>query len=241
VTDCPENYRKLDIHIHTPESVCYSDKGINADDIVKAALNAKLHAVAITDHNAVDGIDNIRKAAKDTDLIILPGVELTTKHGHFLALFEVDTPMDKLEKFLDSVGIDQQGKGDAHTITVKDIETVLRKIKEYGGVAIAAHIDRWPSGFLETKDTRKRKQEIYENEQLDALEITIPENRRAWENGQVRGYPMKRACVQGSDAHNPDEVGRRPVYIKMDTFNLTELKNALENYETDILFPDDFN
>ena len=241
MTDCPENFKKLDIHVHTPESVCYSDKGTKAGDIVKAALKEKLHAVAITDHNAINGIDKVREAAKDTDLIILPGVELTTKHGHFLALFEVDTSMDKMEKFLDDVGIDKQGKGDAHTITAKDIETVLQKIKEHGGIAVAAHIDRWPSGFLETKNTRKRKQEIYENEYLDAIEITIPENRKAWENGQIRGYPMKRACVQGSDAHNPGEIGRRLMYIKTCTINLTELKKALENYETDILFPDDIN
>ena len=241
MTDAPENYKKVDLHIHTPESVCYSDEEANADDIVQAALAVKLNAIAVTDHNTVKGIDSVREAVKNTELIIIPGVELTTRHGHFLALFEVDTSIDEMDTFLDDFGLDRQGRGDAHTLIATEIETVLRKIKEHGGIAIAAHADRWPSGFLETKVTRKRKQEIHENEYLDAIEITIPKNRIAWENGQIRGYPMKRACIQGSDAHNPIEIGRRSVYIKMDTVKLTEMKKALENYATHILFPDDIN
>jgi hypothetical protein len=239
VTDCLENYKKIDLHVHTPESVCYNDAGVSARDIIQAALDAKLDAIAITDHNSLNGIDSIREAAKDTNLTIIPAVELTTRHGHFLALFEVDTPIDQMEQFLADVGLDTQGRGDAHTVIAGEIETVLQKIREHGGIAIAAHIDRWPSGFLETKDTRKRKQEIHENEYLDAIEITIPKNRHEWRNGQVRGYPVKRPCTQGSDAHNPDEIGRRPVFIKMDTVRLAEMKKALDNYRTDILFPDD--
>ena len=235
----PENFKKVDLHVHTPESVCYSDGGVNAGEIVRAALTAKLDAIAVTDHNSVNGIDNIREAAKDTALIIIPGVELTTRHGHFIALFDVDTPTDKLNTFLDDVGLDTQGRGDAHTVTADEIEVVLQKIHEHEGIAVAAHIDRWPSGFLETKETRKRKREIHENEYLDVIEITIPNNRQTWRRGQVRGYPLKRACIQGSDAHNPNEIGRRPVYIKMDTVGLTEINKALANYETDVLFPDD--
>ncbi|UCC16920.1 MAG: PHP domain-containing protein [Dehalococcoidales bacterium] len=235
----PENFKKVDLHVHTPESVCYSDRRVKACDIVQAALAAKLDAIAVTDHNSVNWIDNIKEAAKDTELVVLPGVELTTKHGHFIALFEVNTPVNELIEFLDDVGLEIQGRGDAHTVTSEEIELVLQKIRERGGIAIAAHIDRWPSGFLETKETRKRKREIHENEYLDAIEITIPKNRQAWRDGKVRGYPMKRACAQGSDAHNPDEIGRRPVYIKMDTITLAEMKNALGNYEISVLFPDD--
>ena len=130
MTDYPDTFKKLDLHVHTPESVCYNDGETNSGDIVKAALAAKLHAIAITDHNSIKGIDKVREAAKDTDLVILPGVELTTKHGHFLALFEVDTPVNKLEKFLDDVGLDIQGRGDAHTTTADEIEKVLQKIRE---------------------------------------------------------------------------------------------------------------
>ena len=239
MTDCPEYYRKLDLHVHTPESVCYSDGEVSPADIIDAALDAKLDAIAVTDHNSVNGIANLREAAKNAELVIIPGVELTTKHGHFLALFEVDTPINEMDTFLDDVGLEKQGRGDAHTVTANKIDTVFQKIHDRGGIAIAAHIDRWPSGFLETKETRKRKQEIHENEYLDAIEITIPKNRQAWRNGQIRGYPMKRACVQGSDAHNPAEIGRRPVYIKMGKIDLVGLRQALLNYGTDILFPED--
>ncbi len=241
MTDSPDYFRKTDLHIHTPESVCYSDSTVSAGDIVRDALAAELDIIAVTDHNTVAGIDGIRDAARNSGLVILPGVELTTGHGHFLALFDVNTDTRDLEDFLDYVGIDKNGRGDAHTVAGDEIESILQKIREREGIAVAAHIDRWPSGFLETKDTRKRKQEIHENEYLDALEITIPQNRQDWEEGRVRGYPMKRACLQGSDAHNPAEIARRPVYIKMEHMKLSELKKAIENYRTDILFPDDID
>jgi len=160
VTDYPDTFKKLDLHVHTPESVCYSDRGVSAGDIIKAALDANLDAIAVTDHNSVKGIDNIREAAKNLKLVIIPGVELTTRHGHFVALFEIDTPIDEMNTFLDDVGLDTQGIGDAHTVITDEIETVLQKVKKHGGITIASHIDRWPSGFLETKASRKRKQEM---------------------------------------------------------------------------------
>jgi PHP family Zn ribbon phosphoesterase len=212
---------------------------VDVRDIVEAALGAGLDAIAVTDHNSVKCIEPVRSTADGTGLCVFPGVEITTGNGHFLAIFELDTPVSNLEEFLDDIGIDKNGRGDAHTVATEKIDVILEKVKEYGGIAIAAHIDRWPSGFLETKDSRKQKQEIHENEYLDGLEITIPKNRKEWKNGRMRGFPMKRACIQGSDAHNPTEIGRRPVYIKMENTGLEGIKNALDNYETDILFPED--
>ena len=55
----------------------------------------------------------------------------------------------------------------------------------------------------------------------------------------MRDFPRKHACIQGSDAHEPDEIGRRPVYIKMEQVNLEALRSAFRNYETKIIFPDE--
>lgn len=231
--------RKADLHVHTPKSVCYNRPGVNAHDIVHAALAAGLDILGITDHNSVSGIDDIRKAAEGTGLTVLPGVELTTSDGHFLALFEPHVTTVDLEDFLDFSGIERIGRGDARTVSSDVTLAVMKKVHERAGIVIAAHIDRWPSGFMEAKTGRRYKVEIHGNEYLDALEITIPGNRLAWNTGQVRDFPLKRACVQGSDAHNPGEIGRRPVYIRMDRINLAELKEAFLDCGHRILFQDE--
>jgi hypothetical protein len=48
---------------------------------------------------------------------------------------------------------------------------------------------------------------IHDNKYLNALEITVPQSKSLWNSGQVRNYPKKYACIQGSDAHAPGVPG----------------------------------
>ena len=54
---------KFDLHVHTPAS--YDLRGDDADfeNWLTAARDAGMDAIAITDHNAADGIDRAREAA----------------------------------------------------------------------------------------------------------------------------------------------------------------------------------
>ena len=149
----------------------------------------------------------------------------------------MDTPLAELRGFLNYAGLDQQQWGDSINVTSGDTEEVLRKIDERGGLAIAAHVERWPSGFLETQLPRVVKMAIHASDYLSALEITIPRNKPRWNAGAVRGYPRKRACIQGSDAHALGEIGRRPVYVRMESVSLDALREAINDYETAIRFP----
>lgn len=233
------DFRKSDLHIHTPESTCYNDMSVTPGEIVDAAVAAGLEVIAITDHNSVAAVDDIRQAAVEKGLLVFPGVELTSGSGHFLAIFQLDTPVYEIEDFLDYVKVDRSSRGDGHAMVGDGIEDILRKIHERGGIAIAAHIDRWPSGFLETKEPRQMKRKIHESEYLSALEITIPQNKAAWNNGQMRGFQKKRACIQSSDAHSPAEIARRPVYIRMGEAGLKALREAFIDYENRIIFPEE--
>ena len=233
-------FRKLDLHVHTPESMCYGDKSVTPEQIIDAAVASGLNLIAITDHNTVAAIDGIRKAAEKSELCVLPGMELSTIGGHVIALFEKDTPIGELEDFLDYIGIAREGRGDAITMAHGSLVEVCEKIEERGGIAIAAHIERWPSGFLETNLTRKVKMGIHSSRYLSALELTVPQDRDLWNNGQVRGYPKKYACIQGSDAHALVDIGRRPVYVKMEKEGLAGLQAAFLDYENTIVFPDEY-
>jgi hypothetical protein len=54
----------------------------------------------------------------------------------------------------------------------------------------------------------------------------------------MRGFPRGHACVQGSDAHALEEIGRRPTHIKLMSADLEGLRQALVDHESCIRFPD---
>ena len=229
--------RKVDLHVHSPCSFCYSDKNVTAEQIVKAALDKGLEAIAVTDHNSFEGVADIYKVAKGKGLVIFPGVELSTESGHFLALFEIDTPLGILREMLAEIGIKPEGWGDATVFAEGTAEEIFRKVTARGGLIIAAHIERWPSGFLETKEPKKIKMAIHSNPDVSALEISVAQDKAVWNIGEKRGFHRKHACVQGSDAHSPAEIGRRPVLIRMDEISLAALRKAFLDFENSIVFP----
>jgi PHP family Zn ribbon phosphoesterase len=231
-------FKKLDLHIHTPCSLCYSDMTVKPEQIVEAAITSGLDAIGITDHNTVEGIEDVRRVSAKRNLVVFPGIELTTKSGHFLAIFDIGMSITRLHEFLDEIGIPRSHWGDGVEQVGGEAEDVFKMVVERGGVVIAAHIERWPSGFLETKESRSAKMAIHASQYLSALEITVAQNREQWNRGQMRGYPKKYACIQGSDAHAPDEVGRRPFLVRMEKLGLKELKSVFTNWDNEIVFPD---
>lgn len=230
-------FRKADLHVHTPRSLCFSEDSVTPQQIVETALDKGLDIIAITDHNSVAAIDEILETAMNKDLFVFPGVELSTSGGHVVAIFDLDTSVSVLEDFLDYVGIERNGRGNAMTLAEGGMGDVCQKISERGGLAIAAHIERWPTGFLETNEPLRVKMRIHSNRNLKALEITIPQNKKLWNAGKVRGYPKKHACIQASDAHALADIGRRVVHIKMEEVGLAALRLAFIDYESHIVFP----
>ncbi len=228
---------RVDLHVHTPISTCYADKTVKIEQVVGAAVKAGLDAIAVTDHHAVRGAIQLREAIEATRLTVLPGIEITLKEGHFLALFDLDAGMSELLSFFDWLGIPPEKQGDGHFAAAHGVESVLRQIDERGGVAIAAHIERWPSGFLESKEPRAVKQSIHASQHLSALEITIPEDKSGWNEGLVRGFPKKYACVQASDSHSLADIGRRQVLLDLDRLDLNGLKLAISEHARRIVFP----
>lgn len=70
---------KVDLHVHT----IYSDSVITLKDLLFYAKKRGLNAVAITDHNCVEGA---AKFQKETDFLIIPGIEVSSMHGHIVGL-----------------------------------------------------------------------------------------------------------------------------------------------------------
>ena len=71
---------KADLHVHTIYS---ADSLITPEDLVFYAKKSGLTAVAVTDHNQVEGA---RKIARETNFLIIPGTEVSSREGHIVGL-----------------------------------------------------------------------------------------------------------------------------------------------------------
>jgi len=94
--------KRIDLHLHTTAS----DGQLSAEEVVQLSLKRQLAAIAITDHDSVAAVDKAIAAAKDTDLEIIPGVELGVDHqgadvhilGYFIDHHDANL-LEALERF----------------------------------------------------------------------------------------------------------------------------------------------
>jgi predicted metal-dependent phosphoesterase TrpH len=98
------NNSYIDMHIHTS----WSDGVFSPKEVVEYALNMKLAAISITDHDSVDGIDEALNCSLQSSIEIIPGIELSSEiesesgksEIHILGYY-IDYKSESLKKFLD--------------------------------------------------------------------------------------------------------------------------------------------
>lgn len=78
---------RFDLHVHSAAS----DGHLTPGQLVHASLSGKLAALAITDHDSIHGVPEALQAAHGTDLLVIPGVELSASWNgtdvHILGYF----------------------------------------------------------------------------------------------------------------------------------------------------------
>ena len=104
---------KADLHIHTHYS---NDSLIKPEELVKTAKKIGLKAIAITDHDTIKGALRISMEYSDKELIIIPGIEITTEFGHLLAFNLTEKPKKKMS-----------------------LEALIEDIHREGGIVAPAH------------------------------------------------------------------------------------------------------
>jgi len=112
-------WRKWDLHFHTPSSFDYGYKGATNEEIVETLVKNEIKVVAITDHHTIDikRINDLRQIAQGR-VVFLPGIELRTDLGgsesiHMIGIFSEDSDID-------SIWLELQAKCD---IKPNDIKT----------------------------------------------------------------------------------------------------------------------
>lgn len=86
-TENAQDEESADLHVHT----LHSDGALSPTEVVERAKSAGLHAIAITDHDNVAGIDEAMEWGKRLGVMVVPGLELSATFGdrdlHLLAYF----------------------------------------------------------------------------------------------------------------------------------------------------------
>ncbi len=78
---------RIDLHVHSTAS----DGSLEPEELVSRACAMGLRALSITDHDSVDAVARAQFAAEERNLLLIPGVELSTLHAgrdvHVLGYF----------------------------------------------------------------------------------------------------------------------------------------------------------
>ncbi|MCJ2539681.1 MAG: hypothetical protein LN414_00245, partial [Candidatus Thermoplasmatota archaeon] len=251
-------HRKVDLHVHTPASVCCKyDRTPSSfvDKMWKRCIAADVKLIALTDHNSPgytkpDDIHSptyyelfrkrmAKERKKGRDVVeVLPGTELTANGIHILAVF----PPHKYATFtiaslLDDLGIQPEEWGKPNTVSTESTTRVIDEVTRRGGIAIPAHVDA-SNGLLKKHPKGQELIRVIEHPDLHGVEyVNGPHPRDIVKKvASVRkGRPL--AYLRGSDNHMypPGEkdmgkaIGERHTWVKMGTPSFTGLKKALQD------------
>lgn len=90
---------RADLHVHT----IYSDGMLHPRDIISKAMKKGLSAVAVTDHDCIDGVAPCLRYARNRAIEVIPGIEFSSFYGnsevHILGYF-IDTNSPSLRRTL---------------------------------------------------------------------------------------------------------------------------------------------
>lgn len=156
--------KEIDLHIHTD----FSDGQFSPAKIIDMALERKIKAIAITDHDSVGGIKKAVDYGKGKQIEVIPGIEIgcdEEKFGffdiHILGLF-IDYNSKAMKKFIRAIGNNR-------LIHKKpSIKEAIEVIKKSKGIPFLAH----PAVFR--KDDSLKLIEIFKEKGGEGIETYYP-------------------------------------------------------------------
>lgn len=171
---------KIDLHVHT----CYSyDAVTTLEDVVAYSKKRGLDGVAVTDHNTLKGA---LKLQQENSFLIIPGMEISTRQGHVLAI-NITTSIPP----------------------TLDVRETIERVHEVGGIVVAAHPTTLMNGGLRTRiDSGFDAIEVI-NSSVVPFFFSVYLNRKIAERFRL---PQ----TAGSDAHCPFEIGTAYTIVDAD-------------------------
>jgi predicted metal-dependent phosphoesterase TrpH len=166
---------KADFHIHTKYSM---DCSTSLDQIIRACAKKKLNCIAIADHGAVEGAQELKKIAP---FYVIVAEETLTTRGEIMGMFL----QEKIPSGL-------------------SIEESIRRIKEQGGLFCAQHpFDKVRQDALKAEVMDEIAGQIDLVEVFNSRSPLLRSSELAFQFAQQHKLP---GCA-GSDAHAAFEIG----------------------------------
>jgi ABC-type lipoprotein export system ATPase subunit/histidinol phosphatase-like PHP family hydrolase len=240
---------RADLHIHSFGefgSFDVVDTSMTPVAIVDTAIEKNLSIISITDHNEIHNSHTAIEYAKGKNILVLPGVEISTTQGHLLVYFET---FKNLRDFFGNLNINAK-----KTICNQGIVECLGFAKNHGGFGVLAHIEL-PSGFEKTIGRfGPQIEEVLKHEILLGLEINSkasvnlytdlddsPDRKRLLKVrrehlGFDDSYTLPR--LMSSDSHTLNRLGTNAdgetklTRFKVDELNFHSIKIALLTHES---------
>ena len=185
---------RLDLHLHTTVS---RDSSVEIDDAIRRCREEDFDGFAVTDHDALARIP--REISEDSDLIIMPGMEVSARGAHILA-YSIQDPVP---------------------MSLSISETVKR-IHKQGGIAVLAHPYSLFRSWVNEEEVKEASFDAVEviNAYQFPLGYTLRKSKKLAEK---LGLPV----TGGSDAHIPRVVGRAYTVVDADTRDREGVLRAL--------------
>ncbi len=75
----------IDLHLHSSAS----DGSETPSQLIEQAINLKLKAIALTDHDTIAGLEELVSYGESKDIIVIPGIEISIRHEPIRELIDV--------------------------------------------------------------------------------------------------------------------------------------------------------
>jgi hypothetical protein len=134
------SFIRADLHVHTyPDSA--TDPTPDLDAYIDAAVASDIAVLAITDHNSARFARDAIRAAGEKPIDVFPGIEISTRDGHLLALFDPEK-IGELESFATDEVLKLKQISPNEKRSERSMLDLVEDIGQRGGLAIPAHVDR---------------------------------------------------------------------------------------------------
>lgn len=182
---------RADLHVHSTYS---KDSLITPKDLVYYAKKRGLNAVAVTDHNFLDGA---YKIAKETDFLIIPGMEVSSSDGHIVAL-------------------------NVHELIPRGLSAVetVERIHKAGGVAIACHPYVYFKGCL-------REKVCASFDAIEVINARAFPFRNSVKKAEEAAQKLNLSRVGGTDAHYGPQIGYGYTVIEAEDASVDAISKAI--------------
>lgn len=206
-------WRKWDLHFHTPSSHDYKDKSVTNQDIIDGLKSNNISVVAVTDHHVIDvkRIKELQSIAGD-DITVLPGIEFCSELGgsesiHFIGIFPEKSDTESIWTTIQGTASltkqDIEAKGGYENVQCDLIDT-CDLIHKLGGIT-SVHAGTKTNTVESIKNTilnkMQQKRRIL-SESIDILELGKVADEKDYREIVFKSIGFTLPMIICSDNHN---------------------------------------